>query len=244
MVAGIAALTAALAVTGVLVLRSVSPQPANAVLAAGSGSVAGGAPGEAAPQTGVPAPWPQSAAFLGDSITVGDSDLASGRIGELSWFAGLVQGDSAPLRFDGGAAEIGMTTDWMAEHVGQALAARPDWLVVLGGSNDLPSDIPLPTSLANLGRIIDAADLVGTKVALATIPPQRLPEHDPTVDMYNAAVRDLAAQRSIVLLDTHAAVADNDGGWLPGLTTDGIHPSVEGARLMAAKASADLRAQQ
>lgn len=184
---------------------------------------------------------PLCAAFLGDSITVGNSDLAVGRLGDQSWFRDLVTGDEAVLVFAGAVAENGRTTDWMADHVDVALATRPDLLVVLGGTNDAAIGHSPEQVAANLHRIADAADRAGTRLAVATVPPLDLADDPTTVAAVNAALRDVADERGALLLDVAAAVTGDDGRWRPGLTDDGIHPSGEGAAAMAAAAARALR---
>lgn len=184
---------------------------------------------------------PVRAAFLGDSITVGNSDLAAGRIGPLSWFRDLVAGEQAPLVYAGGVAENGRSTAWMVERVPDVLAARPEVLFVLGGTNDVATGIPASQIVANLERIIDAADRAGVRVGLGTLPPLDHGADPATIAEVNAAIRDLADERGAYLLELGEAVAGEDGGWLPGLTTDGIHPSPEGAAAMSAAALTALR---
>lgn len=192
------------------------------------------------PRAGAPsASVPVRAAFLGDSITLGNSDLAAGRIGPLSWFHDLVAGDEAALVYAGGVAENGQDTAWMLDHVGEVLATRPEVLLVLGGTNDVATGIPTSQTLANLERLVDVADVSGIRVGLSTLPP--LADDPGAVAELNAGIRDLADERGAYLLDLGAAVTGPDGSYLPGFTTDGIHPSPEGAAAMSAAALAALR---
>lgn len=185
---------------------------------------------------------PLRAAFLGDSITVGNSDPGVGRLGDRSWFHDLVTGEAPLLAFAGAVAENGRTTEWMAEHADAALAARPDLLVVLGGTNDVAIGYPPEQLAANLHRIADAADRWGVRLAVATLPPLDVSVEPVDVAAANAALRDVADERGAVLLDVGAAVTGDDGRWLPGLSDDGIHPTGEGASLMAEAAARALAA--
>lgn len=183
---------------------------------------------------------PIRAVFLGDSITVGNSDLANGVLSPQSWFYGLVDEETDPMVYAGGVAENGRNTGWMAEHVDEALALDPQLLVVLGGTNDIGAGLPAEETMANLRTIKAAADSAGVRMAVSTIPPLSDSDLGGRVDLVNATIRVFAAESGALLLDTTTVLSDGQGGWRPGLTTDGIHPNEEGARLMAEAAAASL----
>ncbi|MCX6422029.1 MAG: SGNH/GDSL hydrolase family protein [Actinobacteria bacterium] len=180
--------------------------------------------------------------FIGDSITLGTSDFANGFVGDWSWFYALVNAPDAPVAFAGGVADNGMRTSWMAEHVWDALSKQPDMLIVLGGTNDIAPGADPATSLANLQRIVDAAAQAGVKVAVCTIPPSDKPNVDELTRAYNDALKVWADSTGIILLDTAAPLRGPEGvGWAPELTTDGTHPSPEGAVRMSQAAATTLR---
>lgn len=180
--------------------------------------------------------------FIGDSITLGTSDFASNFVGDRSWFYALVNAPDAPVAFAGGVADNGMRTSWMAEHVWDALSKQPDMLIVLGGTNDVAPGADPATSLANLQRIVDAADQAGVKVAVCTIPPSDRPNVDELARAYNDALKIWADSTGIILLDTAAPLRGPEGlGWAPGLSADGTHPTAEGAVLMSQSAATTLR---
>lgn len=234
-----------------------SPSASRASLAPSSANVSVMPTGSAVPATlaplipgndelGTPSPIPveerPKAVFVGDSITRGDSEFASGYVGEMSWFYALVSAPDAPIAFAGGVADNGMLTSWMADHVWEALSLQPDMLVVLGGTNDISSGVSTQESLGNLQRIVDAAHQAGVKVAVSTIPPSDQEGLDQRARDYDAALVAWADSAGVIILDTAAPLRGAEGrGWGDGLTRDGTHPSAAGAVLMSQAAATTLR---
>lgn len=193
-----------------------------------------------------PGPIPVSerpvAVFLGDSITKGMIEPSTGQVGEWSWFYGLVDDTDGVLRYGGTVAEIGMTTDWMAEQASLAVASVPDLLVVHGGTNDVSGEITPNEILTNLDRIKVVADAAGVRMAVCSIPPREEPDVNERVKAYNAALAVWAQSQGVIFLDTAAPLRDAQGDWLPGMTDDGVHPNPAAALLMSKAAIDALRA--
>ncbi|TAK68964.1 MAG: hypothetical protein EPO13_09410 [Actinomycetota bacterium] len=239
-------MVAALAVVGVaVVVLALHPDP----LAAATGPApspsgataepaASPAPAGSRPAPGIGAGTMKRTVFLGDSITFGDGGATSGSPGPLSWFTSLVNDPRSPLVFEGAIAEIGRSSSWMLSQVDAALALKPDWLVVLGGTNDIGGLTP-EQIIGNLRAIAKKAQKAGVTVAVATLPPREAADANAETLAVNALIHGLDAD-GVVVLDTFAAVADDNGDWESGLTGDGIHPTVEGARLMGLRALLEL----
>ena len=179
---------------------------------------------------------PPRVAFLGDSISRGNSDIQGGGIGDMSWFYGMVVGPSAPLIYAGGAANNGKTTQWMLDQINVALRERPDMLVVLGGTNDVAYWMSTDETIANLQQIVYSSAEKGVLVAVSTIPPTADETLKPKVAELNDAIRAWAPDAEVVLLDPWPILAEPDGSWKAGYTDDGIHPNVATAALMSAYA--------
>lgn len=116
----------------------------------------------------------------------------------------LAGGDGAPLRRE-------------------LAAIRPSWAIVMYGTNDIDRS-NVTTFRANLGTIVDIAEGAGTVVALSTIPDRNDGSGPAAAALrFNEAIRDLAAERHVPLLDYWAALQA-----LPsrGVSSDRIHPSV------------------
>jgi phospholipase/lecithinase/hemolysin len=203
---------AAIAVTIVLVLA----------LSQGGAQSAGSPTSPAA--TGPPAQSePVRMAVVGDSISYGDSaDFPGGALGDASWVRWAVD---ERLVFAGGWAVPGAVTEAMAENV------RPydaDVLVILAGTNDLAFGIPAEQTMANLARIAETAG-VG-RVVLVGIPPNDFLAD--AVTHYNAALRSFAAEQRWEFADAAAPLRADGNTFGEGMTWDGVHPTVDGARLL------------
>lgn len=182
-----------------------------------------------------------SAVFLGDSITRGYTEPSSGEVGPYSWFYGLVDDTTGVLRYGGTVADNGMTIEWMADQVWNALALSPDVLILHGGTNNIDGEIEIPYLISQYQRIKDAASMLGIPLAVCTLPPRDDPAADARVLALNDALRVWADQQGVILLDTGTPLRSQSGGWLPGFTTDGTHPTPEAVLVMSAAAAKALR---
>jgi lysophospholipase L1-like esterase len=168
---------------------------------------------------------------VGDSITEADSDdFDSGDIGLDSW---ATYADGPGITVVGGWAHAGATTeDMLAGALDLAATGtgptRDDVLVLMGGSNDIDEGVAIPTIMDNLVRI--ATGLRTGRVTLSTIPPEDGVEDE--VEALNAHLPALAAQEGWQLVDPMQAVRGEDGGWLPGMSDDGVHPTRPAAALI------------
>ncbi|MRG60268.1 hypothetical protein GE115_10370 [Agromyces sp. CFH 90414] len=179
-------------------------------------------PGEAStdgaePRTGV------AFAAVGDSITDADSvDFAAGDLGSASWATYAVD---AGFDFAGGWAEWGATTARMA---GQVAPSDADVLVLLAGTNDVAFGIPFDESAANLERLVDTVGIAD--VVVVSIPPiDAIPEG---AEAYNDRLDDLADDRGWRFVDASAGLRSDDGSFRDGMSSDGLHPSPAGARVL------------
>lgn len=222
---------------------SAGPSPS----ATASGLAPGAQPSMSINQGPVTSPGPipveerPVAVFLGDSITKGMTEPATGEVGEWSWFYGLVDDSNGVLRYGGTVAEIGMTTSWMADQAELAVSSVPDLLVVHGGTNDVSGEITPNEILTNLDKIKAVADAAGVRMAVCTIPPRDEPDVNERVKAYNAALAVWAQSQGVIFLDTAAPLRDSMGDWLPDMSGDGVHPTAEAALLMSAAAAKTLR---
>ncbi|MBU6312337.1 MAG: hypothetical protein KGN38_07380 [Actinomycetales bacterium] len=197
--------------------------------------------GSTSAPTFVPVEERPVAVFLGDSITRGATDPSYGVVDEYSWFYGLIDDSVGAVRWGGTVAEIGMTTQWIADQAYDALALSPDILIVHGGTNDISGEIDMTYVISNFQRIKDAADAYGIALAVCTVPPRDDPEADARAVALNDALRLWAAQEGVILLDTAAPLRNPAGGWNYGYSADGLHPTPAAGLLMSQAAADTLR---
>lgn len=190
---------------------------------------------------GVPRiPGTLQVAAVGDSITEADSDdFDNGVIGPSSWAA---YADGGGVHLIGGWAHAGATTQDMLGGVLEGAASRatwdrPDRLVLMGGSNDVDAGVPIPAILDNLSKI--AKVVRADRVTLSAIPPEAAVQH--TVDQVNAQLPALAQREGWQFVDPLVDVRAADGSWLPGMSSDGVHPTEQAAKLIGARLNAALR---
>lgn len=125
-----------------------------------------------------------------------------------------------------------------------ALALQPRVLHILLGTNDVlgvTGPVTLDQFEGNLLDMTELAQLHGAVVILGTIPPI---EHfatfkpgEPARDVarVNAAIRNVAASRHLILADYHAALVNSDGSMREELfESDGIHLTAKGYAKMQA----------
>jgi lysophospholipase L1-like esterase len=207
-----------------------------AVAASVSMIVGCSAPGPAADGTASPEASAVAArgtfAAVGDSITDADSpDFATGNFGAASWATYVVDDG---FTFAGGWAEWGATTAMMADAVAPIEA---DVLVVLGGTNDVAFGIPFDESAANLDRIVDTVGI--EDVVVVSIPP--MDAFPDGVEEYNERLDDLADDRGWRFVDASAGLRTADWRFGDGMSSDGLHPSADGARVLGEAIAAELR---
>lgn len=124
----------------------------------------------------------------------------------------------------------GDTTNGGAERVKQALQLKPAVVILELGANDGLRGLPLTATRANLSGMIDQFQKAGAKVLLAgiTLPRNYGPDY---IQGFDKIYRDLARQKRVALIPFLLdGVATN-----PKLMqSDGLHPTAEGARRVAA----------
>ncbi len=160
---------------------------------------------------------------VGDSITAADSpDFAAGELGPESWVWHAVGED---VTFAGGWAVWGATTADMAAGVGEY---DGDVLVVLAGTND--AGVPFAETAANLRTVVNTAGV--TEVVLSAVPPI---DADPArATRLNADLAELAATEGWHWVPQPPDLAEHDATFAPGMASDGLHPTEQGAAVIGA----------
>jgi hypothetical protein len=185
--------------------------------------------------TAATAPGPADSAVhtfvsVGDSITAGSTavqGIAPPGVG--SWIqAAALQ----PLRYEGAWAVPGATT---ADMLAGVTPMAADTLILLGGTNDVLHGWDADGSLE---RLVAVADTVGIDdVVLVAIPP--LDPHPAAAVAFNRRLAELAGQQRWRFVDPWEGIGEN-GVYLAGATTDGVHPVPEAADLVGRRIRAAL----
>jgi lysophospholipase L1-like esterase len=174
-----------------------------------------------------PATGEKRVVFLGDSIT--DFWINN----DSSFF-------SAKSYYDRGIS--GQTTGQMLVRFREdVINLQPSVVVILAGINDIAENNG-PSKLEDVfGNIVSMAELAKAnhiKVVLSSILPAFSfpwrPSIDPVskVKALNKMIKDYADKNNIVYLDYFTAMADARSGLTANLSKDGVHPNLEGYKVM------------
>jgi len=177
---------------------------------------------------GAPAANENRVVFMGNSITEGWTQ----------YFPTMFPGKPYINRGIGG-----QTTPQMVVRFRQdVIALKPKVVVILAGINDIAGNTG-PSTLEmiedNLQAMTEMAKANGIRVVLSSV----LPAYDfpwrpgmqpaPKVVALNAWMKGYAAKVGAIYLDYHSAMADSRQGMREGLSSDGVHPTEAGYRVMA-----------
>jgi lysophospholipase L1-like esterase len=164
---------------------------------------------------------------VGDSITEADSpDFDAGDIGPNSWAAHT---DGSGATVIGGWAHAGATTADMLAGREQRTTSPIDVLVLMAGNNDVDKQVPAAVIEEDLKRI--AARVPAHRVVLSTLAPEDAVAS--AVQQVNSQLPMLAQAEGWQLVDPMRAIRDANGNYLPGMTSDGVHPTRRAAALIA-----------
>ena len=115
-----------------------------------------------------------------------------------------------------------MTSAYGATHIKTYLAdARPEFAVVMYGTNDQLSNVPVSAGMANLAAIADACLEFGTVPVLATIPPRGYDKRSQQAqERFNRALMELARKKRVPVSYVFEEMMRRD---LKEMLSDGIH---------------------
>lgn len=176
---------------------------------------------------GSPKPGEKRVVFMGNSITEGWSRM------DPSFFEGKpyinrgISGQTTPqmlIRFRPDVIDL-----------------KPAVVVIKAGINDIAENtgpISLETTFGNLVSMAELAKANGIRVVLCSV----LPAYDfpwrpgmapaEKVVRLNAMLKKYAQQNACVWLDYHSAMKDGRNGLSKALAEDGVHPTLEGYKIM------------
>lgn len=136
----------------------------------------------------------------------------------------------------------GFTTAELVTVAEEVAEAGPGVVFVLTGTNDIRDGHPATWTVDQLSQVLDLFEHLApeTVVVVQTI----LPRDDApqSVIEANEAIRALASQRGLPLLDLYPAFDDGAGGLRDAETVDGIHLAEAGYRLWAGHVVEELQA--
>jgi lysophospholipase L1-like esterase len=179
---------------------------------------------------GSPTPAPAKTRTVYSYVALGDS-LTAWPVGG-PWPT-LLDSVDANLRLANNAGVPGdLTADMLARCPADVWPYKPDVLFILGGTNDLGHGVAQSTAISHLRSIVIGARSRRVHLFLMKIPPTSSVSDVATIDSFNAAIVNLGNIYSIVVIDIHTPLSASDGTIVSKYTTDGLHLSSLGVRVV------------
>lgn len=173
---------------------------------------------------------PFTLVMLGDSLTAGFGLATDEALPEQ--VAMLLEKKGQKVKVVNAGVSGDTTAGGLARYDWSVASARPDLLVVALGANDFLGGIPAATARANLAAILKRAQADGVKVLLAGVSAEQILENDARIRAYAVIYEDLAVEYDVPL---YADMLGGVRGKPTLLQLDGLHPTREGVKVMAAR---------
>lgn len=170
---------------------------------------------------------------FGDSITAGHHVPG---IGASDSYYDLL-GCWSEIGYEGNVGEWGETTTDMLDRVDDVIAMNPEQVLILGGTNDVVQG-DTSSSVENIARMVESFEDAGITPVVGLLPPS---ETFPAETVkFNESLEEWAGSEGVQVIDFWTPLADPDGTYRHGMNSDPIHPSRDGAHVMAVTAAETL----
>jgi lysophospholipase L1-like esterase len=164
---------------------------------------------------------------LGDSLTSGYNTPGP------AWPTILDSKDPYLTLYNNAGVPGDTTADMVARLNRDVWVYKPNYVLVLGGTNDLGDGISQATTIANLRYVITQAKSHGVVPILINVPPDSYASMSSKIDALNAAIVHLANSYRLVVVDIHTPLSASNGAIQARYTSDGLHFSSLGAQVVA-----------
>ncbi|MBL0938907.1 MAG: SGNH/GDSL hydrolase family protein [Gemmatimonadaceae bacterium] len=143
------------------------------------------------------------------------------------------------------------TAQMLGRFADDVIALSPRAVVILGGTNDIAGNggpVSIETTQNNLAAMADSARAHGIRVVLCAVLPvydypwRRGLEPAPKIVALNTWLRNYAASHDAVFVDLHTPLADERQGLPLKYAADGVHPNLDGYKVMSPLVEAGIRA--
>ncbi len=164
---------------------------------------------------------------LGDSLTYGTNTPGP------AWPSILDSKDPYLVLYHNSGVPGNTMAQMRARVNSDVFAYKPNYVFILGGTNDLGTGVSQATIIANLRAII--TDSIAHKVVpiVINVPPDTYSSMAPKIDSLNAAIVHLANAYKVVVVDIHTPLSSASGTYQARYTSDGLHLSSLGAQVVA-----------
>lgn len=168
--------------------------------------------------------------MLGDSLTAGFGLATEEALPEQ--VALLLERNGYEVNVVNAGVSGDTTAGGLARYDWSVASVKPDVLVLALGANDFLGGVPVATARTNLAAILERAKADDVHVVLAGVSAESVLENDERIRAYKVIYEELAGEYGVPLFeDILGGVRGN-----PNLVQlDGLHPTREGVKVMAAR---------
>ncbi|NLV16268.1 MAG: GDSL family lipase [Syntrophomonadaceae bacterium] len=124
------------------------------------------------------------------------------------------------------------TTDMLNRFDRDVLAQAPDYVIIMGGANDIAWRDSVDRITTNIQDMVTKANLAGIKVVFGLPTPLDEPEYENRLSRVRKWMKEFAYRCEIPIIDFHSAFFDSDGRFRDELLLDGAHPTKDGYQAM------------
>ncbi|ALY09290.1 esterase/lipase [Arthrobacter phage Jasmine] len=164
----------------------------------------------------------------GDSITIGGTTAnTTGQDRSASWAACMAYKSMGRINLVRNAGLGGQRIDGgLSRFAAEVAAYTPDVVLATFGTNDIGQNRTLAQFMNDLEIYYRRVSALNARMIVGTIWPRSDTNamRDKTA-LWNESIRKWAKVKGVQVIDWHARFGDSNGGWPPGISSDGIHPT-------------------
>jgi len=168
--------------------------------------------------------------MLGDSLTAGFGLATNEALPEQ--IARVLEGNGFEVNVVNAGVSGDTTAGGLARYDWSVASANPDLLIVALGANDFLNGTSAANARSNLGAILARANADGVQAILASVEAGDIAQGDPRIAEYAAIYPALAAEYDVPLF---VGILEGVRGSPSLVQLDGLHPTREGVKVMAAR---------
>ncbi len=132
------------------------------------------------------------------------------------------------------------TSNMLSRFTRDVLAHSPDYVIIMGGANDIVWRESIDRIVWNLEEMVKLAAEKGIRVVFGLPTPFNEPEYEARLERVRNWMKNYAAENMLETIDFNTAFFDSEGILREELLLDEAHPTPEGYRQMFDAISLDI----